>query len=56
MKEVDCIAKFRGEARQAVGGGEGVLDDWATTAEVRREIAMKVLGVNSGQGEENRET
>ena len=33
-----------------------MLDDWATTAEVLRETAKKVLGVSSGKGKEDKET
>ncbi|KAI5624641.1 hypothetical protein C0J50_15787 [Silurus asotus] len=35
LKEKDCSVRFRKEVRQGLGGGgEEVLDDWATTAEV----------------------
>ncbi|KAI5629716.1 hypothetical protein C0J50_2217 [Silurus asotus] len=44
--EEDCNERFR----------EEVLDDWATTAEVMRETARKVLGVTSGNGKEDKET
>ena len=49
LKEEDCLVKFREEVRQVLDGGKEVWDDWATTAEVVREIARKVLGVTSGQ-------
>ncbi|KAF7706388.1 hypothetical protein HF521_019642 [Silurus meridionalis] len=35
LKEEDCRVRFREEVRQGLGGGEEVLDDWATTAEVK---------------------
>ncbi|KAI5104378.1 hypothetical protein C0J45_6004 [Silurus meridionalis] len=51
LKEEDC---FRVEVRQGIGGGEEVLDDWATTAERIRETARKVLGVTSGNRKEDK--
>ncbi|KAF7689332.1 hypothetical protein C0J45_1026 [Silurus meridionalis] len=48
LKEKDSSVRFREEVRQGLDGGEEVLDDWATTAEVMREAARKVLGVTSG--------
>ena len=56
LKEEDCSAKFREEVRQRLSGGDEMLDDWATTAEVLRETAKKVLGVSSGKGKEDKET
>ncbi|KAI5091794.1 hypothetical protein C0J45_19000 [Silurus meridionalis] len=41
LKEEDCSESFREEVRQGLGGGEGVRDDWATTAELIRETARK---------------
>ncbi|KAI5107981.1 hypothetical protein C0J45_1575 [Silurus meridionalis] len=41
LKEEDCSVRFREEVRQVLGGGEEVLDDWASTAEVIRETARK---------------
>ncbi len=54
LKEEDCCVNFR-EVRQALGGGEELLNDWATTAEVVRETARKVLGMTSGQRKEDKE-
>ena len=56
LKEEDCCVEFREEVRQALDGGKDGWDDWATTAEVVREIARKVLGVTSGQRKEDKET
>ncbi|MFY0383419.1 RNA-directed DNA polymerase, partial [Bacillus sp. YIM B13582] len=56
LKEEECSVRFREEVRQGLGGGEEVLDDWATTAEVMREAARKVLGVTSGNRKEDKET
>ena len=56
LKEEDCCVEFREEVRQALDGGKDEWDDWATTAEVVREIARKVLGVTSGQRKEDKET
>ncbi|KAI5099031.1 hypothetical protein C0J45_11170 [Silurus meridionalis] len=55
LKEEDCSVIFRKEVRQGLGGGEEVLDDLATTAEVIREAARKVLGVTSGKRKEDKE-
>ncbi|KAI5606516.1 hypothetical protein C0J50_2015 [Silurus asotus] len=56
LKEEDCSMRFMEEVRQGLGGGEEVLDDWATTAEVIRETARKILGVTSGNRKEDKET
>ncbi|KAI5086429.1 hypothetical protein C0J45_2298, partial [Silurus meridionalis] len=56
LKEEDCSVRFREEVRQELGGGEEVLDDWATTAGVMREAARKVLGVTSGNRKQEKET
>lgn len=56
MNEEDCCVKFREEVRQTIGGGEEVLNDWATTAEVVRETARNVLGMTSGQRKGDKET
>ncbi|KAI5102149.1 gastrula zinc finger protein XlCGF28.1-like [Silurus meridionalis] len=56
LKEEDCGERFRKEVRQSLSGGEEVLDDWETTAEVIRETAGKVLGVTSGNRKEDKET
>ena len=56
LKEDDCCVKFREEVRQVLDGGKEVWDDWATTAEVVKKIARKVLGVTSGQRKEDKET
>ncbi|KAI5615484.1 FK506-binding protein 15 isoform X4, partial [Silurus asotus] len=50
--EEDCSVRFRKEVRQKLGGGEEVLDDWATTAGVIKETARKVLSVTSGNRKE----
>ncbi|KAI5104482.1 hypothetical protein C0J45_6108 [Silurus meridionalis] len=55
LKEEDCSMRFREEVRQGLGGGEEVLDDWATTAEVIRETARKVPSVTSGNRKEDKE-
>ncbi|KAI5091238.1 microfibril-associated glycoprotein 4-like [Silurus meridionalis] len=44
------------EVRQEVGGGEEVLGDCGTTAEVIKETVRKVLGVTSGNKKEDKET
>ncbi|KAI5102154.1 hypothetical protein C0J45_7506 [Silurus meridionalis] len=56
LKEEDCSVRFREEVGQGLSGGEEVLDDWSTTAEVIRETAGKVLGVTSGNRKEDKET
>ncbi|KAI5087942.1 hypothetical protein C0J45_22431 [Silurus meridionalis] len=56
LKEEHCSVRFREEVRQELGGGEEVLDDWATTAEVIRKTARKVLFVTSGKRKEDKET
>ncbi|KAI5089397.1 hypothetical protein C0J45_20805 [Silurus meridionalis] len=56
LEEEDCSERFRKEVRQGLGGGKKVLDDWATTAEVIRETARKLLGVTSGNRKEDKET
>ncbi|KAF7703561.1 hypothetical protein C0J45_1013 [Silurus meridionalis] len=56
LKEEDCSVRFREEVRQGLGGGEEVLEYWATTAEVIREAARKVLGVKSGNRKEDKKT
>ena len=48
LKKEDSKVKFRDEVRQALGGSEELPDSRATTAEVVRETARKVLGVTSG--------
>lgn len=55
LKDEECCVKFREEVRQAIGGSEEVLNDWATTAEVVRETAKKVLGMTSGQRKGDKE-
>ncbi|KAI5098265.1 gastrula zinc finger protein XlCGF28.1-like [Silurus meridionalis] len=55
LKEEDCSVRFRDEVRQGLGGGEEVLGGWATTAEVMRETARKVLGVTSENRKEDKE-
>lgn len=52
-KSGDSSAKYREEIRQALGGGEEIMDDWKTTAVVVR--AKKVLGVTSGQRNQDKE-
>ncbi|KAF7707519.1 hypothetical protein HF521_018737 [Silurus meridionalis] len=54
LKEEECSVRFRKEVRQGLGGGEEVLDDWETTAEVMREAARKVLGVTSGNRKQDK--
>ncbi|KAI5628052.1 hypothetical protein C0J50_8290 [Silurus asotus] len=56
LKEEECSVRFREEDRQGLGGGEEVLGDWETTAELMREAARKVLGVTSGNRKEDKET
>ncbi|KAF7711439.1 hypothetical protein C0J45_0417 [Silurus meridionalis] len=56
LKEEDCSVRLREEVRQELSGGEEVLDNWATTAEVIRETARKVLGVTSRNRKEEKET
>ncbi|KAF7698330.1 hypothetical protein HF521_004840, partial [Silurus meridionalis] len=56
LKEEDCSVRFREEVRQRLGGDEEVLNDWATTAEVIRGTARKVLGVKSGNRKEDKKT
>ncbi|KAI5620152.1 hypothetical protein C0J50_20287 [Silurus asotus] len=41
LKEEECSVRFREEVRQELGGGEEVLDDCGTTAEVMRETDRK---------------
>ncbi|KAF7708370.1 hypothetical protein HF521_017427 [Silurus meridionalis] len=41
LKGEDFGVRFREEVRQGLGGGEEVLDDWATTAEVIRGTTRK---------------
>ncbi|KAI5612991.1 hypothetical protein C0J50_4233, partial [Silurus asotus] len=41
LKEEECSVRFREEVRQRLGGGEEVMDYWATTAGVMREAARK---------------
>ena len=43
LKEEDCCVEFSEAVRQVLDGGKDGWDDWATTAEVVREIARKVL-------------
>ena len=45
LKKEDCCEEFREEIRRALGGREGLPDDWTTTADVVRDTARKVLGV-----------
>ncbi|KAI5624613.1 hypothetical protein C0J50_15839 [Silurus asotus] len=56
LKERDCSMRFREEVRQWLSGGEEALDDWATTAEVIRETASKILGMTSGNRKEDKKT
>ncbi|KAI5610092.1 hypothetical protein C0J50_5445 [Silurus asotus] len=56
LNEEDYSVRSREEVSQGLGGGEDVLDDWATTAEVMRETATSVLGVTSGNRQEDKET
>ncbi|KAI5617297.1 hypothetical protein C0J50_23078 [Silurus asotus] len=56
LKEKECSVRFREEVRQGLSGGEEVLDDCGTTAEVIMETARKVLGVTSGNRKEDKET
>ncbi|KAI5085740.1 hypothetical protein C0J45_3275 [Silurus meridionalis] len=55
LKEEDCSVRFREQVRQGLGGGEEMLDDCGTTAEVIRETARKVLDVTSGNRKEDKE-
>ncbi|KAG7488682.1 hypothetical protein MATL_G00037740 [Megalops atlanticus] len=56
LKKGDCWVEFREELRQALGGSVELPVDWATSAEVVRETARKVVGVSSGQRKEDKET
>ena len=42
LKKQDCCEEFRDEVRRALGGKEGLPDDWTTTANVVRDTARKV--------------
>ena len=55
MKKGDCCEDFREEIRRALGGREGLPDDWTTTAKVVRDTARKV-GVSSNQRKKDKET
>lgn len=55
LKKEDCCV-FREELRHSVGGREELPDGWATTTEVVRETSRTVLGMSSGQWEEDKET
>lgn len=55
LKKEDCCV-FREELRHSVGGREELPDGWATTTEVVSETSRTVLGVSSGQWEEDKET
>ncbi|KAI5630223.1 hypothetical protein C0J50_10298 [Silurus asotus] len=55
LKEEECSVRCREEVRQELGGGDEVLDDCGTTAEVMREAARKLLGVTSGNRKEDKE-
>ncbi|KAF7694071.1 hypothetical protein HF521_007824, partial [Silurus meridionalis] len=55
LKEGDCSERFREEVRQGLSGGEEVLDDWATTAEVIRETARKLLDLEKAYDRVQRE-
>lgn len=52
--------EFRKELRQALDGSEELTSSWATTANVVRKTARKVIGVTgkmtSGQKKEDKET
>ena len=45
LKKEDCCEEFREEIRRALGGEEGLPDDWTTTAKVVRDTARKVSGL-----------
>lgn len=46
---------IQGGGETALGGSEEVLNDWATTAEMVKETARKVLGMTSEQRKEDKE-
>ena len=56
LKKEDCSEEFREEIRRALGGKDGLPDDWTTTAKVVRDTARKVLGVSSKQRKEDKDT
>ena len=56
LKKEDCCEEFREEIRWALGGEEELPDDWTTTANIVRDTARKVLGVQSKQRKEDKET
>ncbi|KAI5609928.1 hypothetical protein C0J50_5600 [Silurus asotus] len=56
LQEEECSVRIGKEVRQGLGGGDEVLDDWATTAKVIRETARKILGVTSGNRKEDKNT
>ena len=57
LKKEDCCGEFREEIRRALGGKDGLPDDWTTTAKVVRDTARNVLvRVSSKQRKEDKAT
>ena len=55
LKETSCQEAFRQEVTRALGGKNGLPDEWEKTAEMLRKTAETLLGVTFGKRKEDRE-